>query len=109
MSETEIIKERAARRAAVKREFLKQVNNPYRHGSGEGGVLFDPALQRFMSMRVTLYDSFKPTPKTSRWGLMMIVFPIVGYGLLMKYDRDSFEKKCRTGQIAYADRQAKFV
>lgn len=43
----DVVKERAAVRAAIKKEFQKQVTNPHRHGSAEGGVLvrtieFDP-------------------------------------------------------------------
>ncbi|KAK8374830.1 hypothetical protein O3P69_009113 [Scylla paramamosain] len=102
------IRERAAIKAAIKREYQKQVLNPYRHGSGEGGALFDPALQRFMSMRATQYDFFRPTPKASLLGTLMIVAPILGYGLLLKRDKDQFEKKIRTGQVAYADREFKF-
>lgn len=35
----EAVKERAAVRAAIKKEFQKQITNPHRHGSAEGGVL----------------------------------------------------------------------
>ncbi|KAK8741091.1 hypothetical protein OTU49_002492 [Cherax quadricarinatus] len=103
------IKERAAIRAALKREFQKQVNNPYRHASGEGGYLFDPAMQRFMAMKATQYDHFKPTPRTSLLGFTMIVVPFVGYAWLLKKDKEKFEHKCRTGQLSYADREFKFV
>ncbi|XP_068230836.1 NADH dehydrogenase [ubiquinone] 1 beta subcomplex subunit 4 [Palaemon carinicauda] len=105
----EAITERAARRAAIKKEFIKQVTNPHRHASGEGGALFDPAIQRYISMKVTLFDHFKPTMKTSLLGFGAVLFPIVGYGLLLKYQHDDFENKCRTGQIAYADRKNKFA
>merc|ERR1711976_987189 len=102
------VNDRAVRKAAIKKEFIKQITNPHRHASGEGGVLFDPAVQRFMSMRVTLYDHFKPTMKTSLMGLAVLVIPIFGYGYLMKLEHDAFEQKCRTGQIPYADRKFKF-
>merc|ERR1711980_51805 len=102
------IRERAAIKAAIKREFQKQTLNPHRHASGEGGFLFDPALQRFMSMRASQYDFFKPTPKTSILGLLLFVLPIGGYGWLLKRDKEQFEKRIRTGQVAYADREYKF-
>ncbi|XP_063603959.1 NADH dehydrogenase [ubiquinone] 1 beta subcomplex subunit 4-like [Penaeus indicus] len=102
-------KERAAVRAAIKKEFQKQITNPHRHGSGEGGVLFDPAVQRFMSMRATRYDHFKPSPRSSLIGVAMLAIPILGYGWWMKTSRENFEAKCRTGQVAYADREFKFA
>lgn len=33
----EVLKEKAARRAALRAEYWKQVTNPHRHGTGEGG------------------------------------------------------------------------
>jgi len=102
------VAERAAIKAAIKKEFQKQVTNPHRHASGEGGALFDPAVQRFMSMKATRYDHFKPTPKSSLLGFVMLVVPIVGYGWWMKTDREKLEHKYRTGQIAYKDREFKF-
>ncbi|KAK7080833.1 hypothetical protein SK128_017104 [Halocaridina rubra] len=107
--EAEKLRQRAAMRAAVKKEFIKQAYNPHRHASGEGGFLFDPALQRFLSMRVTHYEYFKPTPKSSLIGFGLLVVPIVGYALFMKYHHDDFERQCSTGQIAYKDRRNKFV
>ncbi|KAG0730262.1 NADH dehydrogenase [ubiquinone] 1 beta subcomplex subunit 4 [Chionoecetes opilio] len=103
------IVERAAIKAALKREFRKQATNPHRHASGEGGALFDPALQRFMSMKATQYDYFKPTPKASFMGLMFIAVPIIGYGLLLKRDKEQQEMRIRTGQVSYADREFKFL
>lgn len=35
----EAIRERSAIKAAMKREFQKQIHNPHRHGSGEAGHL----------------------------------------------------------------------
>ncbi|XP_050690875.1 NADH dehydrogenase [ubiquinone] 1 beta subcomplex subunit 4-like [Eriocheir sinensis] len=104
----EAIRERAALKVAMKREFQKQVHNPHRHGSGEAGYLFDPAVQRFMSMRATQYDFFRPTPKASLLGFLAIVVPIASYAWLLKRDKDQFEAKCRSGQISYADRNYKF-
>lgn len=35
----EVIKFRAERTAALRQKFLKEIHNPYRHASGEGGYL----------------------------------------------------------------------
>lgn len=37
---------------------------------------FDPAVQRFMSMRATNFDHFKVTPKTTWFGFLYIVLPV---------------------------------
>lgn len=50
---------------------------------------FDPAVQRFMSMRATRFDHFKPTPRSSLLGIVMIAVPIFGYGWWMKTSRVS--------------------
>ncbi|XP_023720609.1 NADH dehydrogenase [ubiquinone] 1 beta subcomplex subunit 4 [Cryptotermes secundus] len=99
----------AKRRAILREEYIKQITNPHRHGTGEGGTLFDSGIQRFMSMRATEYEHFKPTPKTSMYGLGIIVIPIVAYAYLLKTTRDAQEHKYRTGQVAYKDRRFKFI
>jgi hypothetical protein len=40
-----------------------------------------------MSMRATEYDHFKPTPKTSMYGLGLVVVPIIVYAYLLKTSR----------------------
>ncbi|XP_071537057.1 NADH dehydrogenase [ubiquinone] 1 beta subcomplex subunit 4 [Panulirus ornatus] len=104
----EAIRERTAYRAALKKEYMRQILDPHRHGSGEGGVVFDPAIQRFAAMRACQYDHFKATPRTSMMGFLILI-PFVSYAWLLKRDKEEFEKKCRTGQLAYADREFKFV
>ncbi|CAL4243392.1 unnamed protein product, partial [Meganyctiphanes norvegica] len=102
----------------IKRKLKYRVTEPrhdyterYADGVAIGGchVTFDPAVQRFMSMRATRFEHFKPTPKSSLLGFVMLVVPIVGYGWWMKTSRDDFEQKCRTGQIAYKDREFRFA
>jgi len=48
---------------------------------------FDSGIQRFMSMRATEYDHFRPTPKTSLYGLCAIVIPMLAFGYLVKRSR----------------------
>lgn len=69
---------------------------------------FDTALQRFIAMKATGYDHFKPTPKTTILGMMLVGIPILGYAYLLKSVRDKDEHKYRTGQVAYRDRRFKF-
>ncbi|KAJ9573762.1 hypothetical protein L9F63_008845, partial [Diploptera punctata] len=78
------VEEYAKRRAALRQEYIKQITNPHRHGTGEGGTLFDSGIQRFMSMRATEYDHFKPTPRSSLVGMGCVVIPIALFAYLIK-------------------------
>ena len=37
--ERRLVDEYAKRRAALRQEYIKQITNPHRHGTGEGGTL----------------------------------------------------------------------
>ncbi|XP_037029735.1 uncharacterized protein LOC119069717 [Bradysia coprophila] len=104
--ERALLLEKAKRRAALRSEFLKQTSNPFRHG--EGGHLFDSALLRHQSMRISAVDYFRPTTKSLR-SLLLVVVPMLTYGYWIKSDRDRREQEYRTGQISYKDRRFKFI
>jgi len=70
---------------------------------------FDAGLARFQAMRVANYEHFKPTGKSFRTGLFAVVLPIALYAWALKAERDGREEKYRTGQVAYKDRQFKFI
>lgn len=40
----EVLKEKTARRSALRAEYWKQVTNPHRHGTGEGGHIVSRLL-----------------------------------------------------------------
>ncbi|XP_066993385.1 NADH dehydrogenase [ubiquinone] 1 beta subcomplex subunit 4 [Anabrus simplex] len=103
-----LLEDKAKQRAILRQEYIKQITNPHRHATGEGGVIFDTGIQRFMSMTVSGYDHFKPTPRSTAWGLI-IVAPIVLYAWWLKSSRDAQEKLYRTGQVSYRDRRFKFI
>ncbi|KAF4518362.1 hypothetical protein B566_EDAN007089 [Ephemera danica] len=100
---------KAEQRAVLKKEYWKQITNPHRHASNEGGTLFDAGVQRFMALKVTGYDHFRPTPRSAGYALGFVVIPIVAYTWLLKSSRDCQEEKYRTGQVAYKDRRFKFI
>lgn len=56
-STPEAINERAALRSAIKREFQKQISNPHRHASGEGGHLVCIYICVFVYMCTCMYVS----------------------------------------------------
>ncbi|XP_063241723.1 uncharacterized protein LOC134541910 [Bacillus rossius redtenbacheri] len=107
-NERRVIEAAAQRRAALRQEYWKLISDPHRHATGQGGTVFDTGLQRFTALRATQYDHFKPTPKSAFMG-MLIVVPIILYAWILKSHRDSWEKKYRTGEVAYKDRRFKFV
>ncbi|XP_013784055.1 uncharacterized protein LOC106468189 [Limulus polyphemus] len=107
--EKRAVAERAKLRAALKKEYIKQLTDPHRHASGEGGYLFDSGVQRFMSMRATMYDHFRPTLKGGIMWFSFVLFPIIGYGYFLNKKRREFDEKCRRGEIAYKDRLFKFI
>lgn len=72
-------------------------------------VQFDPATQRYQAMRISHYEHFKPTGLSLRTGLFVVVLPIVLYTWWMKSDRDRRELRFRSGEVAYKDRQFKFI
>ncbi|XP_069700382.1 NADH dehydrogenase [ubiquinone] 1 beta subcomplex subunit 4 [Periplaneta americana] len=108
-SEKRLVDEYAKRRAALRHEYIKQITNPHRHGTGEGGTVFDVGVQRFMAMRATEFDHFKPSPKSSLFGLGLVVIPIAVYAYMLKSWKEKEEHKYRTGQVAYKDRRFKFI
>uniref|UniRef100_A0A6B0UPF8 NADH dehydrogenase [ubiquinone] 1 beta subcomplex subunit 4 n=1 Tax=Ixodes ricinus TaxID=34613 RepID=A0A6B0UPF8_IXORI len=103
------IQERAKLRATLKQEYVRQITDPHKHG--QGGLLFDPAVQRFHSAKAgaQIYETFKPTPRgAARW-LGVCILPMLAFGYLVKRDREEFERKCRTGEIKYEDRMFKLM
>merc|ERR1711931_73142 len=106
--ECDIIRKRAENRAALKAEWVKLSTNPYRGAQG-GGTLFDPAVQRYYSMKSVKWATFKPTPKNAAVAFMISIFPIGAMYWWFQTSKDAFEAKCRAGQIAYKDRDWKYI
>ncbi|XP_058460523.1 uncharacterized protein LOC131436074 [Malaya genurostris] len=105
----QIEQEKAARRAAIRNEYWRTATNPHLHLRGESVGAFDTGLARFQAMTVNHYEHFKPTGRTFRIGMFTVVIPIVGYAWLLKKERDEREHQYRTGQVAYKDRNFKFI
>ncbi|CAH4037912.1 unnamed protein product [Pieris brassicae] len=102
-TEYELIKKQAARRAEMRREFIKQRTNPFKHAA-EAGFVFDEAHQRFISMKVTQYEYFKPNRRATIFGIGTVVIPMFLYGFLIHKERSTREAKCRSGELRYRDR-----
>ncbi|CAK1541907.1 unnamed protein product [Leptosia nina] len=102
-AEYAIIKKQAAKRAEMRREFLKQRTNPFKHAA-EAGFVFDEGHQRFISMKVTQFEYFKPNRRNALFGIGTIVIPMFVYGYLIHKERSTREAKVRSGEIRYRDR-----
>merc|ERR1711976_91016 len=102
--EMRLIQERAKVRDALKTEYQKKVSYPYR---GVGSYVFDPAVQRFLTMRAKHYEQFKTTPKNFIFFVGFILAPVFVVGSLGRYLTAKHEQEYRTGQVAYKDRTYK--
>jgi len=94
-------------RARMKDYYQKERGHPYKQGGG--GYLFDPAVQRFMSARATKYDFFKPTGRGFFNYFASVWLPIFGFAYYLRWYRGRKEQKLRSGQVAYKDRDFKYV
>jgi len=106
VEERRAMEERARMRATLRAEYQKKLSNPHR---GIGGYIFDPAVQRFLSMRANHYEQFKPSPKNAAFGFVTVVLPILFFWWRFEKDKQILEYKCRHGQVAYKDRDWKFI
>merc|ERR1711976_69855 len=106
-NELRAVEERAEMRAALKAEYQKRVSYPFRGNAN--GPLFDPAVQRFMSMRAKHFDYFKQAPKNFAFFTTLVVAPILVFSILAQTTRAKQNKLCRSGAVAYKDRVCKTV
>ena len=99
------VQERAKRRAALKAEWQQKVTNPYKPTS----YIFDPAIQRFASMKVTQYDHFKATPKSGLIGFFVLIVPVTLLTYFANEHHEKQERKIKSGEITAKDRGYKFA
>jgi len=104
--ERRAIEERASMKDALRKEYQKRITNPHR---GVGGYVFDPAVQRFLSMRSNHFEQFKPSPKNAAFGFFFTVVPFLFFWYKIEQDKVNLDTKCRRGEIAYKDRDWKFI
>ncbi|CAH0683333.1 unnamed protein product [Spodoptera exigua] len=105
-AEYNLIKQQAQRRSELRKEFLKQRTNPFKHAS-EAGYVFDPAMQKFLSMKVTQLEHFQANTRTSLFGICTIVIPMFAYGYILWKHRTTREDQIRKGELRYKDRMFK--
>ncbi|CAB3254289.1 unnamed protein product [Arctia plantaginis] len=107
-AEFNIIKQQAARRATLRKEFIKQKTNPFKHAN-EAGYVFDTAIQKFLSMKVTQLDYFTANRTTSVFGVCAVIIPMFAYGYALWKHRTTREAQIRSGELRYKDRLFKFA
>ena len=106
IEERRAIEERAKMREALRLEYQKKVTNPHR---GVGGFIFDPTVQRFLSMRANHWEQFKPAPKNAAFAFFFGLGPILFLWWKINKDRTDLDTKCRRGEISYKDRDWKYI
>ncbi|XP_075975469.1 NADH dehydrogenase (ubiquinone) B15 subunit [Anticarsia gemmatalis] len=107
-AEFNLIKQQAAKRANLRKEFIKQKTNPFKHAS-EAGYVFDPAIQKFLSMKVTQLEYFQANTRTSLFGVCAIFIPMFTYGYVLWKHRTTREEQIRKGELRYKDRLFKLA
>ncbi|XP_017283891.1 NADH dehydrogenase [ubiquinone] 1 beta subcomplex subunit 4 [Kryptolebias marmoratus] len=83
---------RAAFRANLKRQYQMQLNNPHRKE-----LIEDPALTNWVQARGNIYPHFRPTQRTSMFGLAFGVVPLFFFYYVFKTTRDWKEERIRSG------------
>ncbi|XP_048504708.1 uncharacterized protein LOC105685986 [Athalia rosae] len=107
LTELKLEQQRTARRNALRQEYMKVASSPFK--SGEGGIAFDPALQRFIAAKTRTYDYFRPTLKNGAIFYASLITPLILISWYTKKCKDTQEHLYRTGQVSYADREWKFA
>ncbi|XP_013193671.1 uncharacterized protein LOC106137397 [Amyelois transitella] len=100
--ECKIICAQIERRAKYRKEFLKLRTDPCLH-SKESGYVFDPAMQRFMSMKCTQFEHFTATKSNVVNGILFLI-PFFVYGYAVWSQRSHVEREIRCGRLKYRDR-----
>ncbi|KAI0979673.1 hypothetical protein GJ496_011245 [Pomphorhynchus laevis] len=100
-AEKDLIRRRAQLRNEMKAKFQKHLTDPYVEA-----LKFDPALQRWSSMKAFSVDHYRPTPRN-----MLAPLTFFGiFGCLCYSVNKEFNERRRTigsGQITYLDRENK--
>ncbi|CAG2106752.1 unnamed protein product [Medioppia subpectinata] len=105
--EIERIQRRAQIRRNLKSEFNRIYYNPYKAAAHV--EMLDPAVQRFMAMRATYWQYWKPSWRSFANFFVASFLPIWGWGYFINYKRREFDAKCRTGEIRVHQRQVRAV
>ncbi|CAG5134139.1 unnamed protein product [Candidula unifasciata] len=104
--ELRAVRERAKMRQELKAKWTKQFTNPWK--GAHGGYLFDPAVQKFISLKATQYEYFKGTHKSMLIAFALFFVPAI----YLTYDTTKIKKelegRLRNGEVKYKDRREKF-
>ncbi|CAN9506177.1 unnamed protein product [Ophioblennius macclurei] len=85
---------RTAIQANLKRQYQLQLNNPHRKE-----LIEDHALTRWVYARTNPITHFKATKKTSLFGAMFGLVPLVALFYIFKTDRDRKEAQIKAGTL----------
>ncbi|KAK2715143.1 uncharacterized protein LOC136041063 isoform X2 [Artemia franciscana] len=106
-AESVLAQERKRIRDALKLQYQREIYHP--EGINNTGAKFDPAVQRFMAMRATSYERFKPTSRRSLLFLFGVyIIPIWSVVYFMDKRLERKESILSSGKVSYRDRTFKF-
>ncbi|KAL7672647.1 hypothetical protein ACOME3_007530 [Neoechinorhynchus agilis] len=97
--EKKVISERAAMRQTMKAKYEKLSTDPFQEG-----IVFDPAIQRYMSMKATRLDYYRPVPRNFLIPAIGI-FCAVTFQLLFNRVKNRKEQQYRDGEVTYWERR----
>lgn len=104
-----IVRERAQKRWHLKKEYYRSAYNPYITCLREGGLPFDPNMQRWASMRSDYYHYFQPG-WYNFWFYAWICF---GPAAILTWYHCSclteMDRKINEGELPYRERRYKVV
>lgn len=66
-------------------------------------------MMRHQAMKASLVNYFRPSQRTIISGLTLFVIPYALTYYAIRKSRDNLETKYRNGEVAYRDRNFKFV
>jgi len=105
--EADKVRRRNQIRRQLKNEFNRLHYNPYKLASHV--EILDPAIQRYMAMRASMYDYWKPSWRSFFTYFGLTFLPVFGFGYILMVRKRNFDMKCRTGEIPYELRKHKMV
>uniref|UniRef100_A0A0B6ZHJ0 NADH dehydrogenase [ubiquinone] 1 beta subcomplex subunit 4 n=1 Tax=Arion vulgaris TaxID=1028688 RepID=A0A0B6ZHJ0_9EUPU len=106
--EMRAVNERSKMKESIRAEWTKKFTDPWK-GSHPGSSLFDPAVQRYMSLKATESDYCKRTLRSAAISMVIFVLPVTFLTTYLIYKKREDERRYRSGEIMYKDRKSKHM
>ncbi|OAF71438.1 hypothetical protein A3Q56_00784 [Intoshia linei] len=94
---------RAQLRIENSKQYIKLSSDPY----GNIGNM-NPAMNRYSSMEVHTHLFYRSSPKSILFNFCIMIPPVLLFSYYT-YIKTRFEKRLRTGQVKYSERNNKYI